>query len=458
MKSLVLKRSMVIYLLFILIGCQSLPVISIGGSTFKIYELLGLILLMQGIKYRKMIFLQCCFFYFIIAPCLSLLWGWLVLGYPTGFFDHFAGYPTLHSLKLNYYIFPFFCLIFMFANYCAIYSIVTNDWIYRNVYKVLRLFVYVGTVISLFSLLTLIGFDIRSILPAALYTSRGYIDARSSGFCLEPSSYIIYQTWVVIFTLAIRNQFKGKLYWYATLALNLVSLFLTMSSSLIVFAIILLLSPFLILKSSAKLKISIITFIVTIFIAGVSLLEYWGIYDDFMYIFQSKIEGFLTSPNYTTDSGSFRNYTSRIGIEIWKSSPLLGTGVSMSVYYMYIYEFAMGIDHFGEILAPTTYPQNLISQTLAETGLLGFISLVILLAYTIIVLWKKRKSDPLVSYLLMGTLCNTVYFSTNYTLYSFYLWVFIAFSVGYCFHINQSHKKLITNITNESNINYYSDI
>lgn len=346
----------------------------------------------------------------------------------------------------------------MFANYCAIYSIVTNDWIYRNVYKVLRLFVYVGTVISLFSLLTLIGFDIRSILPAALYTSRGYIDARSSGFCLEPSSYIIYQTWVVIFTLAIRNQFKGKLYWYATLALNLVSLFLTMSSSLIVFAIILLLSPFLILKSSAKLKISIITFIVTIFIAGVSLLEYWGIYDDFMYIFQSKIEGFLTSPNYTTDSGSFRNYTSRIGIEIWKSSPLLGTGVSMSVYYMYIYEFAMGIDYFGEILAPTTYPQNLISQTLAETGLLGFIPLVILLAYTIIVLWKKRKSDPLVSYLLMGTLCNTVYFSTNYTLYSFYLWVFIAFSVGYCFHINQSHKKLITNITNESNINYYSDI
>ena len=81
MKSLVLKRSMITYLLFILIGCQSLPVISIGGSTFKIYELLGLILLMQGIKCRRMLFLQCCFFYFIIAPCLSLLWGWLVLGY-----------------------------------------------------------------------------------------------------------------------------------------------------------------------------------------------------------------------------------------------------------------------------------------------------------------------------------------------------------------------------------------
>ena len=82
---------MITYLLFILIGCQSLPVISIGGSTFKIYELLGLILLMQGIKCRRMLFLQCCFFYFIIAPCLSLLWGWLVLGYPTGFFDYFVG-------------------------------------------------------------------------------------------------------------------------------------------------------------------------------------------------------------------------------------------------------------------------------------------------------------------------------------------------------------------------------
>ena len=150
MKSLVLKRSMITYLLFILIGCQSLPVISIGGSTFKIYELLGLILLMQGIKCRRMLFLQCCFFYFIIAPCLSLLWGWLVLGYPTGFFDYFVGNPELDSFKLNYYIFPVFCLIFMFANYCAIYGIVTNNWIYRNVHRVIRVFVYVGTVISLF--------------------------------------------------------------------------------------------------------------------------------------------------------------------------------------------------------------------------------------------------------------------------------------------------------------------
>ena len=155
MKSLVLKRSMITYLLFILIGCQSLPVISIGGSTFKIYELLGLILLMQGIKCRRMLFLQCCFFYFIIAPCLSLLWGWLVLGYPTGFFDYFVGNPELDSFKLNYYIFPVFCLIFMFANYCAIYGIVTNNWIYRNVHRVIRVFVYVGTVISLFSLLTI---------------------------------------------------------------------------------------------------------------------------------------------------------------------------------------------------------------------------------------------------------------------------------------------------------------
>ena len=92
---------MITYLLFILIGCQSLPVISIGGSTFKIYELLGLILLMQGIKCRRMLFLQCCFFYFIIAPCLSLLWGWLVLGYPTGFFDYFVGNPELDSFKLK---------------------------------------------------------------------------------------------------------------------------------------------------------------------------------------------------------------------------------------------------------------------------------------------------------------------------------------------------------------------
>lgn len=459
LKSLVLNRSRVTCLLFVLIGCQAVPVIKIGGeSTFKIYELLGLILLMQGIKYRKMIFLQCCFIYFIIAPCLSLLWGWLVLGYPTGFFVRYAHEPILQSLRFNYYIFPVFCLMLMFANYCAIYSIVTSDWIYRNVYKVLRLFVYVGTVISLFSLLTLAGYNIRSILPSFLYNSRNYVDIRSSGFSLEPSNYIIYQTWVVIFILAIRNQFKGTLYWYAILALNLASLFLTQSSSLIAFAIVLLLSPFLILKSSAKLRISIIVFVVAIFMVGVSLLKYWGIYDAFMYIFQGKVEGFLTSPDYTTDSGAFRNYTGRIGIEIWKSSPLFGTGVSMSVFYMYIYEFAMGIVHFGEVLTPGIYPQNLYTQTLAETGLLGFIPLVILLAYAIIVLWKRRRSNPLVSYLLMGTLCNTVYFFTNNTLYSFYLWVFIAFSVGYCFHIDQSHEKLNTNTANENDINCYSDI
>lgn len=134
--------------------------------------------------------------------------GMVGFGISYRIFDYFVGNPELDSFKLNYYIFPVFCLIFMFANYCAIYGIVTNNWIYRNVHRVIRVFVYVGTVISLFSLLTIIGFDIRSILPAALYTSRGYIDVRSSGFSLEPSSYIIYQTWVVIFILAIRNHFK----------------------------------------------------------------------------------------------------------------------------------------------------------------------------------------------------------------------------------------------------------
>ena len=88
---------MITYLLFILIGCQSLPVISIGGSTFKIYELLGLILLMQGIKCRRMLFLQCCFFYFIIAPCLSLLWGCISRKTKcSAFTKHFV--PKSHSL------------------------------------------------------------------------------------------------------------------------------------------------------------------------------------------------------------------------------------------------------------------------------------------------------------------------------------------------------------------------
>ena len=71
---------MITYLLFILIGCQSLPVISIGGSTFKIYELLGLILLMQGIKCRRMAILAVLFLLFYYSPLSITLMGMVGFG------------------------------------------------------------------------------------------------------------------------------------------------------------------------------------------------------------------------------------------------------------------------------------------------------------------------------------------------------------------------------------------
>lgn len=424
------------YIILLVIGFQAFPVLSLGGSYFKFYELLGLIMLFIGFRIDKNVFLKACFAYFVICPFVSLLWGWGYMGYPYHYFTRYAHAPEAHSLKMNYYVFPVFALIFMFANYAVMRTIFRDDWLYVNIGRALKALVKVGTVISFFSLLAMVGLNVKHLLPIFDAANSDYGGMRSLGFSKEPSTYVVFQTWIVLFAVATKGLFKRRT-WRMIMLLNVASLVFTFSSAIVAFALVAAVSPLLIFKSSKKMKVAAIIIVAVLIIGGFAVITYLGLTDSLIYIYQDKIEHFFSPSDHTTDSGAFRNLTSRIGYKIWVLSPIFGVGVPMSTYYMHLFENKMGIATWGEEIGPMHFPQNAYSQTLAELGVCGFVALCFMLFIVVKHLWKLRRKDRLVPYLLMGVVCNMAYLFSNATLYSFYLWIFIAFSAGYCFYVER---------------------
>lgn len=256
---------------------------------------------------------------------------------------------------MNYYVFPVFSLLFMFANYAVIRTIVRDGWLYRNIGRVLKALVIVGTVISVFSLLAMAGLNIKHLLPIFDAANSGYGGMRSLGFSKEPSTYVLYQTWIVLFVVATRKLFKRRA-WRMIMILNVASLVLTFSSAIVAFVLVAAVSPFFIFKSSKKTKVAALVAIGVLGIGCLGVITYFGLTDSFIYIYQDKTTHFFSPSDYTTDSGSFRNFTGRIGYKIWELSPIFGVGVPMSTYYMHLFENKMGIVTWGEELGPTHFP------------------------------------------------------------------------------------------------------
>lgn len=439
------------YWILLVIGFQAFPILPLGGSSFKIYELLGLIILFIGFRIdKKNAFLKACACFFLLCPFVSLLWGWTYMGYPYHYFARFATDSASHGFKFNYYIFPILALIFMFANYAVFRTIIRNERLYRNIRSTLISFSIIGTIISIFSLLAMLGLDIKHFIPMLSSVHDIYDGKRSLGFSMEPSMYIIYQTWVIMFVMAVKPYVKRTL-WYFMMTINIVSIVCSFSTAIVAFIGMMLVSPFFIFKTTKKIKIIAIVAACCLIVLTISAIVYMGLTDIAIYAFQDKLTNFLQPADYTTDSGSFRNFTGRVGIKIWEMSPMFGVGIPMSTYYMHLFENKMGIATWGETINATTFPLNTFSQTLAELGIVGFISLCTMLFIVVRKLWKYRYKDRVVPYLLIGTICNIAYFFSNATLYTYYLWIFIVFSAGYCYYIEKEIKirRIRTKIMNK---------
>ena len=252
---------------------------------------------------------------------------------------------------------------------------------------------------------------------------------RSSGLSQEPSFYVLYQVWIVLYACYSRSSFS-KIMWILIIVINVTSLILTFSTALLALLGVVLLIPF-IFKSALKYKILVLSILVVTCIVGYIILVNLGIYNLFESLFINKAQNFFLSPEHTLDSGSFRNYTGRIGLEIFKDNPWCGVGVGNSVYYMHPFEYKMGIVAFGETLGLGIFPQNLYSCVLAEQGILGGIFLFLLIFYILRVLWKNRNTTPYGRMFFIGGIFNvSVMFSVS-VVYSLFIWLFLAISMGY---------------------------
>lgn len=429
-----LSKNNIIKLLIYCIGFQQFPIINIGGC-FKIYELLGLLLTIRyRWNFKKILFSLSGFVFFVLSPIVSFCIS-IFRERPHTYYDLFP--ETVGSFKFDSFIYPLLQTIFMIANFAVIIHIINEKKLYLNFRDLQKTIVIVGSVIAGISLFNCCFIDLFNYIPTFLHNKHSYI-FRSSGFSIEPSTYVLYQTWIVLFTFFSKEYFRKRTYNYL-LALNLTSLILTFSSSIVALIGILCISIFTFrCKNSIRFKaICILSGFVCIFI----YILFYSQYSDFLqYIFISKIENFFTVSNHTLDSGAYRSYTSRIGFAIFQDYPLFGVGVGNSVFFMQNYDAQMGIVSYGETLNPGSTPQNLFACVFAEQGLLGGSSLIIMLLSLYYKVWIFRNKHPLGKMFFIGCLFNISILMTCPIAYSMYLWVFMAFSIGFIINQNLIHN------------------
>lgn len=433
------KRYYLIFLIIVLIGFQQFPVIRIGGS-LKIYEVLAIILLVLNIssyKFKKTVNpkLLCLWILFVVSPIISLIYNYLFLGYPSSFYKQYGAEAL--SFKFNYWVFPFLQLLYVFFNYTVISTIYRNNLLYKRFDYFIKVFVIIGTFIAIYSLIAFFTIDIIRFLPDFIQNKSEYY-FRSSGFSQEPSFYVLYQFWVVLFSIYSKKYFRYSV-WLIMVIVNIISLIFTFSTTLLALMVILFISLF-VFKVSLKIRIFVICCIFCISV-GISIyITKLGYNDILTTIFIHKVENFFETSDHTLDSGSFRNYTSRIGIAIFKDHPALGVGVGNSVYYMQQYDPQMGIITYGEELHAGSFPQNLFSSVLAEQGFIGGFALCVFLIIVIRNLWKNRNRNKLCNIFFIGGLFNIAAMFSIAPIYSLFLWVFLGLALGYFNYLNKNTK------------------
>ena len=435
-----MKRDGLLFFLFICIGFQQFPIIRLGGS-FRLYEIIAVFLLMlfiksKSAKFKRIDILLLMLFGF--SPIISLISNWIQNGYPYSFYHE---YPYIvGDFRFNFFIFPFLQIFLCFLNFVVIrYFVSVHEyWDYK---RYIKAFVIVGTIIapySLFSFFT--DTNIIRVLPSSFQHVSEY-HFRTSGFSQEPGCYVLYQSWVVLFSIYIRDCFSPKKgYWI--IAINILALILTLSSLLIVWCVLIIISPF-IFKMSLKSKVRvaiIVGMVFTIIYLFTYSSEYYPIIENY---FVNKINNFFSTPDHTLDSGSFRNYTGRIGHRIFGDNPVWGVGVGNSIYYMHLYANYMGIVTYGEEIGPGVFPQNLLSCTLAEQGAVGFLLLIIFVVYIVNIAFKCRNYNRLSKLIFLGTLFNIASMASLAPIYSMFLWIPLSYGLGYNLQLLKN-RQLIT--------------
>ena len=433
------KNKNILFILFGLIFFQNAFVLSIAGGSLKWYELLSLIVLfVLFVSVNKISFtreLLCLFILFVISPIISDIFF---------FFNDYALNVQLYqerfpeaasSVRCDPLFSTFYSLMLSLGCFAVLYFVIRSNALYNRYYRVVRCFLYIGTLVSIYSIYQFIGIGMLGLpdiipffLDARNYKSGQY---RSGGFSIEPGSYVVLQSIVVCYFL-FHDVIIRKTFWNLFLTINILSLVMTLSSSLLVpclvFTII-----FLFYSHGFVSKTLIIMLLIILAVLAFVINEFTE--NILYYTFVLKVSNFISAPNNTLDSGAYRAFTNKLGLKIFSSYPFWGCGFGNSFFFMHHYEFSSGIVAWGEKLSATTAPQNNFSKMLAEQGMFGIIPFLLFFFFAIKKILKYAKCDRNVLTYLVITLCVLLFnFGAGLYLTNLFIWLNIALGLNYINH------------------------
>lgn len=437
-------EKVILSLLAFTIFYQQIFVINIGAS-LKIYELIAFCLLLfflvrtKKVCYGKISFVF--FLFFIVVPTLSYI---SYLFNPEKLL-YYQRYPEAFDLlRANIYLVPTILLVYYYFNWATINYVIGSDYAYENKNRIIRIFIYSASIVCLYNILTIISVSFMGgsdLIPEFLdFRNTSYEECkRVGGFSAEPGTYVVLQTWVVYYLFFYSKRLKLK--WLFVLrTINLFCLLFTLSSlllpALLIFLVVLL------KRLKMKYRLLFIAVLGGIIIKGVEFIKSNELDEIVRYVIVEKVGNYVSAPTDTLDSGSFRSFTSRVGLEIFKDYPIIGCGGGTSCFFMWKYEHKMGIMKWGEELKMTNYPQNGFSKVLAELGIVGFSLLMIGLFSALYKFWVHRKESDFCRVSLYGAIFTLISYMSVYPETSLFLWFNIALGLNDVYHIENKRNIL----------------
>jgi len=383
-----------LFSLFSLIYFQQVFVLKFAGGNIKSYEAAGLLIVLTFLLCspfyltRQLTYL---FIFFIVSPVISDI-IFLLFADISGYYKRFP--EAVYSLRCNKVFTVIFSLVLSVSSFCIAQQIVTSEFLYKSRDKAVKIFIVTGSIIALYALYQFIGIAVLG-LPDVIPS---FIDARNNkikrgwfrvlGFGDEPGTYVIIQTLCVYYLLLYKRLFKKNTHLFLCV-LNFIVMLLTVSSSLLISMSGFLLYSFL----SKKRKLKILMLLIVILLLGI--LYYFNDISNgaIQGIFITKVTRFFKPPHDTLGSGSMRAYTTGLGLKVFHDNLLFGSGFGCSNFFLYKYEYSLGIKAWGERLTALVYPQSGHSKILAEQGLFGYSSFILFYLSTLMLFYKNRKYE-----------------------------------------------------------------
>jgi hypothetical protein len=425
----------IIYFMAIAIFFQQVFVINIGGS-FKIYNILSILLFIIFLFSKKIVYTKYSFYLFmalVISPIISSL----TLYFNNDLQLYYSRFPeAINLIRFEPIVSVISALLFSILTWVVINAIIGNKKLYLNRINIIRLFIFTGIIIDLYAIYGVIFVNLLNfpdLIPSFLdfRNSKPGDQIRPSGFSSEPGTFIFMLSWIQMYLIFMRNIFQNRVK-VLFLLINTIVIILTFSSMIL--GIIISITIYTLLFRN-KIKLLLYTFIiVSIITSSIFFIKDTEYFNPLEYVLVTKVNNYLLNVNHTCDSGSFRNYTTRLGIETFKDYPLFGTGIGSSYFFIWQHEYDLNIDKFCLKINYDIPPQNTYSKFLSEQGLFGIIFVLLFFAgvlYKTYVYLRINKNDGYLKIGLIQLLFMMIIFNTVFPIGDLFLWFNMALYLNY---------------------------